>query len=140
MPLDGQEVVFEVGGETKIEQESEEGMQMIALIEGEGGVMGEGAGCSRTSGAPGGGAMEGIFQLEGGDEIVIIEVSTSNLIEGRVERGADGEMSQSSDVKYDGGAEESKEKSAKEHNSTEAQADDTVINGPIPKRCSSRTN
>lgn len=141
VPLDGQEVVFEVGGETKIEQESQEGMQMIALIEGEGGVMGDGgAGCSRTGGTPGGGAMEGIFQLEGGDEIVIIEVSTSNLIEGRVERGADGEMSQSSDVKYDGGAEESKEKSAKEHNSTAVQADDAVTNGPIPKKCSSRTN
>uniref|UniRef100_UPI003AAA2B2D uncharacterized protein znf628 n=1 Tax=Centroberyx gerrardi TaxID=166262 RepID=UPI003AAA2B2D len=34
VPLDGQEVVFELGGEAKMEQESGEGMQMIALIEG----------------------------------------------------------------------------------------------------------
>ncbi|KAG7237606.1 hypothetical protein INR49_032052 [Caranx melampygus] len=33
VPLNGQEVVFELGGETKMEQETEEGMQMIALIE-----------------------------------------------------------------------------------------------------------
>lgn len=146
VPLDGQEVVFEVGGETKIEQETEEGMQMIALIEGEGGMMGEeGAGCSGTSGTEAGAAMEGIFQLEGGDEIVIIEVSTSNLIEGRVERGVDGEISQSSDLKYEGGTEAAEEKSVNEHNSADSadvqmSTEDTITNGPIPKRCSSLTN
>ncbi|XP_068998657.1 uncharacterized protein znf628 [Embiotoca jacksoni] len=123
VPLDGQEVVFELGSETKIEQESEEGMQMIALIEGEGGMMGEegpgcNAGCSDTV-TEGGGAMDGIFQLQSGDEIVIIEVSTSSLREGRMERGGDGEMSQSSEVKYEGETAETKEKSVKEHNSTD---------------------
>ncbi|KAI3361125.1 hypothetical protein L3Q82_013320 [Scortum barcoo] len=139
VPLDGQEVVFELGGETKMEQESEEGMQMIALIEGEGGMMGEeGAGCNAAGGrvTEGGGAMEGIFQLESGEEIVIIEVSTSSLREGRMERGGDGEISQSSEVKYEGVTVEAKERSGKEHNSTDntevPSTEDTVRNGPIP--------
>ncbi|XP_030606751.1 zinc finger protein 850 [Archocentrus centrarchus] len=140
VPLDGQEVVFELGGETKLEQESEEGMQMIALIDGQGGIIGEeGRGCSTVSSTvtEGGGGMESIFQLESGDEIVIIEVSTSSLREGRMERGGDGEISQSSEVKYEGVTEEAKEKSVKELNSaasTEVQtsAEDT-INGPSSK-------
>lgn len=139
VPLDGQEVVFELGGESKMEQESEEGMQMIALIEGEGGMMGEeGAGCNAAGGrvTEGGGAMEGIFQLESGEEIVIIEVSTSSLREGRMERGGDGEISQSSEVKYEGVTAEAKERSVKEHNSTDntevPSTEDTIRNGPIP--------
>ncbi|XP_028280184.1 zinc finger protein 850 [Parambassis ranga] len=118
VPLDGQEVVFELGGETKMEQETEEGMQMIALIRGEGGMMGgEGAGCNPAGGTvtAGAGAMEGIFQLENGDEIVIIEVSTSSLREGR---GGDGEISQSSEGKYE--AAEAKEKPAKEQDYTDS--------------------
>nr|XP_019965597.1 PREDICTED: zinc finger protein 628 [Paralichthys olivaceus] len=140
VPLDGQEVVFELGGETKMEQETEEGMQMIALIEGEGGMMGEdGVGCNASSGrvTEGGGAMEGIFQLENGEEIVIIEVSTSSLREGRIERGEDVDISQSSEVKYEAATAEANEKSVKEPNSaasTEVQTptDDTIRNGPIP--------
>lgn len=140
VPLDGQEVVFELGGESKMEQETEEGMQMIALIEGEGGMIGEeGAGCNAGNGrvAEGGGAMEGIFQLGNGEEIVIIEVSTSSLREGRMERGGDGEISQSSEVKYESVTAEASEKSVKEHSSgasTEVQTstEDTIRNGPIP--------
>lgn len=138
VPLDGQEVVFELGGETKMEHETEEGMQMIALIEGEGGLMGEGAGCNAASGrvTEGGGGMENIFQLESGEEIVIIEVSTSSLREGRMERGGDGEVSQSSEVKYESVTAEAKEKSVKEHNSTDnaevqTSTEDTLRNGPI---------
>lgn len=136
VPLDGQEVVFELGGETKMEQEAEEGMQMIALIEGEGGMMGEeGAGCNAAGGrvAEGGGAMEGIFQLGNGEEIVIIEVSTSSLREGRMERGGDGEIS-SSEAKYESITAEANEKSLKEHSSAaevQTSAEDTIRNGPI---------
>lgn len=132
VPLDGQEVVFELGGETKMEQETEEGMQMIALIRGEGGIMGEeGAGCNATGGTvtASAGAMEGIFQLENGDEIVIIEVSTSSLREGR---GGDGEISQSSEGKYE--AAEAKEKPAKEQDYTDGTnvqtTEETIRNGP----------
>lgn len=139
VPLDGQEVVFELGGETKIEQETGEGMQMIALIEGEGDTK-EGAGCNVTSGAvsEGGGAMEGIFQLEGGEGIVIIEVSTSSLREGGMDRQGDGEMSEMSEVKDGGVTAEAKETSEKEHSftaNTEGQTtstEDTLRNGPIP--------
>lgn len=135
VPLGGQEVVFELGGETKIEQEPEEGMQMIALIEGEGGMIGEDVeGCSATSGrvAEDGEAMQGIFQLESGEEIVIIEVSTSSLREGRMEGGGDGEILQTGESI----AAEAKEKPVKEHNSsdnTEVQTstEHTVRNGPI---------
>lgn len=137
IPLNRQEVVFELGGETKIEHEAEEGMQMIALIEGEGEMMGEeGEGCNAATGrvTERGGAMEGIFRLEGGEEIVIIEVSTSSLREGRIERGEDGEISHGSDVHCENG--EIKEKTVKEHHSaatTEIQTtEDTLQNGPIP--------
>ncbi|XP_029359784.1 zinc finger protein 850 [Echeneis naucrates] len=138
VPLDGQEVVFELGGETKMEQEAEEGMQMIALIQGEGGIIGEeGAGCNAANGnvTESGGS---IFQLESGEEIVIIEVSTSSLREGRMEGGGDGELSQSTEVKYENTNAEENEKSVKEHNSaanTEVQSctEDTIRNGPIAK-------
>ncbi|KAM8734851.1 uncharacterized protein znf628 [Acanthopagrus schlegelii] len=130
VPLEGQEVVFELGGETKMEQETEEGMQMIALIEGEGGMMGEeGAGCNAASSGvtEGGRAMDNIFQLESGEEIVIIEVSTSSLREGRIERGVDGEISQGSEVKYESVTAEAKEKSVKEHSS----ADNTEVQNQL---------
>uniref|UniRef100_A0AAQ5XXS9 C2H2-type domain-containing protein n=1 Tax=Amphiprion ocellaris TaxID=80972 RepID=A0AAQ5XXS9_AMPOC len=134
VPLDGQEVVFELGGGAKMEPETEEGMQMIALIEGEGGVMAgeEGAGCSDASGGGGGvteggaaatASMEGIFQLESGDEIVIIEVSTSSLREGRGERGGEAELPQAEEVKDKSGNQEP----------DGAQSDDTIRNGPISK-------
>lgn len=142
VPLDGREVVFELGGETKMEQETEEGMQMIALIEGEREIMGEeGAGCNAASGGvtEGGRAMEGIFQLQSGEEIVIIEVSTSSLREGRIERDGDGEISQSNEVKCDSVTEEAKEKSVKEHNSTDnteiqTSTEETIRNGPISNK------
>lgn len=89
--LDGREVVFELRDGAKMEQEAN-GVQMIALIEGrqeeeEGGMIGEAAG------VPGCGSageevpeeqagVEGIFQLGTGEEIVIIEVSTSSLRRG----------------------------------------------------------
>lgn len=121
VPLDGQEVVFELGAETKLEQEADEGMQMIALIEGEGGMMGEeGGGCNTASGTVNQdeGSMEGIFQLENGDEIVIIEVSTSNLREGTLEREEGGEILKSSQAKYESLTGDAKEKSVKESSST----------------------
>ncbi|CAG6015181.1 unnamed protein product [Menidia menidia] len=139
VPLHGQEVVFELGGEIKMEQEAEEGMQMIALIEGQGGMMGEeAAGCSAASDAVPGdeGDMEGIFQLQNGDEIVIIEVSTSTLREGRIEREGDGEVSQSNEVKYDSGTADEKERSAKEDSSAgspdlQTPTEDTKSNATI---------
>ncbi|XP_037129036.1 zinc finger protein 628 isoform X1 [Syngnathus acus] len=134
VPLHSQGVVFGVGDEGKMEQEAGEGMQMIALIEREGPMMGEdGADCSAAAGTG------GIFQLEGGDEIVIIEVSTSNLIEERMEAVVDADISQSSDGKSEGGNEDAKEKSSKEN-----CADDTdgaaVGDGLLPKRCTTLTN
>ncbi|XP_028834819.1 zinc finger protein 628 [Denticeps clupeoides] len=90
VPLGGQEVVFELEDETKmVRAGSGENVQMIALIEGQGSVSGEGgtfgsaAGPIRGGGAP----MEGIFQLEGGEGIVIIEVSTSSLRDGGMDEG-----------------------------------------------------
>lgn len=127
LPLDGQEVVFELGGETKIEQEPEESMQMIALIEGEGGLMREGgvdANPASRRVTEGGEPMEGIFQLESGEEIVIIEVSTSTLREGRLERGSGGEISQGSEVKYESVTSEAKEKSVEEETSTDNRGTD----------------
>lgn len=132
VPLDGQEVVFELGGEVKMEQETEEGMQMIALIEGDGEMMEEEGGhCTAASGrvTEGGGDMESIF-LGSGEEIVIIEVSTSSLREGRVERGGDGEVSQSSEEKYENVTAEVNEKSVKEHSSI-ANTEVQTSNGPI---------
>lgn len=129
VPLDGQEVVFELGGETKMEQETVEGMQMIALIEGDGMIGDDVAGCNASSGrvTEDGADMGGIFQLESGEEIVIIEVSTSSLRE-----GGDLEISQTSE----GLTVEAKEKSAKEHNSTDnteipTSAENVSSNGPI---------
>ncbi|XP_020502399.1 zinc finger protein 62 [Labrus bergylta] len=138
VPLHGQEVVFELGGETKVEQDTDEGMQMIALIDGEGRMMGEeGAGCTTTSSraTEGGGAVNSLFQLESGEEIVIIEVSTSSLRDGRMERGGDGEISQSSEEKYESEPAEAKEKSVNSTDNTEVQtlSEDTRRNGPIPK-------
>uniref|UniRef100_A0A8C6WGQ1 C2H2-type domain-containing protein n=1 Tax=Neogobius melanostomus TaxID=47308 RepID=A0A8C6WGQ1_9GOBI len=80
--LDRQEVVFELEDATKLGHEQEEGMQMIALIEGD---ADDGDG-TRHAVTQHEGAMEGIFQLQGGQEIVIIEVNTSS-IGNRLERG-----------------------------------------------------
>lgn len=124
VPLDGQEVVFELGGEAKMEQDTEGGMQMIALIEGEGEMVAEdGAGCNatRAEGTEGRGAMDRLFQLEGGEEIVIIEVSTSGLREERMERGGVGEIPQSSEVKYDSATADAKEKSVNSMENIEAE-------------------
>ncbi|XP_068179968.1 zinc finger protein 628 [Antennarius striatus] len=142
LPLDGQEVVFELGSGTKIEQEPEEGMQMIALIEGEGGLMGqEGVDSNPVSSrvTEGGEAMEGIFRLENGEEIVIIEVSTSSLRDGRMERGSGREIAQSSEEKCESVTAEAKERSVEEHTSTgdrevPTSSGDTIINGPIPNK------
>lgn len=85
MPLDGQEVVFELNSEGKInETGSGENVQMIALIECEGTGSESGGGFPNPAGgiSTGGGQMDGIFQLEDGERIVIIEVSTSSLGEG----------------------------------------------------------
>lgn len=89
VPLDRQEVVFELESDTKVAHETEEGMQMIALIE-EDRVDGDAANHIVTEH---GGAMEGIFQLQRGQEIVIIEVNTSSIREGSLETGGDGELS-----------------------------------------------
>lgn len=86
VPLEGQDVVFELGDETKIDGSTGPGdsVQMIALIEGEGN--GSGArGSFKSAVGANSGQMEGIFQLEGGEGIVIIEVSTSSLREGGIE-------------------------------------------------------
>lgn len=139
VPLGGQEVVFELGGEAKMEQATEEGMQMIALIEGDGEMMdGEGQHCSAARGSVTGseGAMEGIFQLGSGEEIVIIEVSSGSLREGRMERGGDGEIPQSSDGKYENAAAEVNAESLKEYSSaanteSETSAEDAMRSGPI---------
>ncbi|XP_068611590.1 zinc finger protein 62 homolog [Brachionichthys hirsutus] len=133
LPVDGQEVVFELGGGTKIEQGHEEGMQMIALIEGEGGLDSNPASSRVTEG---GETMEGIFQLENGEEIVIIEVSTSNLRDGRMERGSGREISQSGEMKGEGVTAEAIERSVEEHASTgdgevRTSTEDTIINGPL---------
>ncbi|XP_077454549.1 uncharacterized protein znf628 [Stigmatopora argus] len=138
VPLHSQGVVFQVGDDSKMEQESQEGMQMIALIEREDGMMGvDGENCSSAAGAG------GIFQLEGGNEIVIIEVSTSNLIEERMERVVDLESSPSNDGKMEGDNEEESEKSSKENGlgDTEVQTEEHVIvNGTLSQRCTALTN
>lgn len=86
MPLGGQEVVFELGSEAKINEDtgSGESVQMIAVIEGGGSSSETVGGFTNPGGVTGTGAgqMENIFQLEGGEGIVIIEVSTSSLTEG----------------------------------------------------------
>ncbi|KTG04902.1 hypothetical protein cypCar_00003777 [Cyprinus carpio] len=86
VPLEGQDVVFELGDEAKMDGSTGPGdsVQMIALIEGEGN--GSGArGSFKSAVGANSGQMEGIFQLEGGEGIVIIEVSTSSLREGGME-------------------------------------------------------
>lgn len=86
MPLGGQEVVFELGSEAKIDADTGNGesVQMIAVIEGGGSSSETGGSFTNPGGVTGTGAgqMGSIFQLEGGEGIVIIEVSTSSLTEG----------------------------------------------------------
>lgn len=135
VPLDGQEVVFELGGGTKMEQAPEEGMQMIALIGDEGAMAGEMAHCSTATGgvAEDGGAMEGIFQLESGEGIVIIEVSTSGLRDGGMERGEGREICQTTETL------EAKETSAKENDPADnarvqTSAEDSMRNGLLHEK------
>lgn len=111
--LDRQEVVFELEDATKLGHEQEEGMQMIALIEGNAVDNADG---TRHAVSQHEGAMEGIFQLQGGQEIVIIEVNTSS-IENRLERGDGGKMLndvQSESLKVDTKELDSNEKCASE--------------------------
>lgn len=86
VPLEGQDVVFELGNETKMHESTGHGesVQMIALIEDEGSSSGA-RGSFKGAVGPNSGQMEGIFQLEGGEGIVIIEVSTSSLRESGIE-------------------------------------------------------
>ncbi|XP_033836945.1 zinc finger protein 628 [Periophthalmus magnuspinnatus] len=97
--LDRQEVVFELDGEAKIGQEQEEGMQMIALIERDADSEATGHTVNQHQGA-----MESIFQLEGGQEIVIIEVNTSGM-ENRLETVGGGKIANNEipceDIKMD---------------------------------------
>lgn len=119
VPIDGQEVVFD-----QMEPEAEQSVQMIALIDGEEEMMGEGgAACNATAEDEEG--MKSIFQLENGDEIVIIEVSTSQL------RGEEGEISPSSHVKGEGVTANMKEKSAKENTSEGQTPEDSRKNCTI---------
>ncbi|KAK5609678.1 hypothetical protein CRENBAI_000879 [Crenichthys baileyi] len=124
VPINGQEVVFD-----QMEPEAEQGVQMIALIEGEGEMMGEdGAGCNTGADARAEdeGGVQSIFQLENGDEIVIIEVSTSQL------RGEEGEISTCSHVKGEGVTADVNEMSAKELSSVvQTSAEDSRKNCPI---------
>uniref|UniRef100_A0A4W5LV86 C2H2-type domain-containing protein n=1 Tax=Hucho hucho TaxID=62062 RepID=A0A4W5LV86_9TELE len=136
MPLNGQEVVFELGDENKmVGQGSGESVQMIALIQG--GEEGEGGSYSGAGGAvgEGRGAMEGIFQLEGGEGIVIIEVSASSLREGGMDRGEGGVTVERSEAKGGSGITERLEK---DRNSAECieietganEGENTATNGP----------
>ncbi|XP_051999565.1 uncharacterized protein LOC127655680 isoform X2 [Xyrauchen texanus] len=86
VPLEGQDVVFELGNKTKMDVSTGPGdsVQMIALIEGEGNSS-RGGGGFKGAVEANSGQMEGIFQLEGGEGIVIIEVSTSSLGDGGIE-------------------------------------------------------
>lgn len=86
VPLEGQDVVFELGDEAKMDESTGPGdsVQMIALIEGEGNGSGPRGSFKGAVGANSG-QMEGIFHLEGAEGIVIIEVSTSSLREGGIE-------------------------------------------------------
>lgn len=110
--LDRQEVVFELEDTTKLGQEREEGMQMIALIEGNA-VDGDG---TRHAVAQHEGPMEGIFQLQGGQEIVIIEVNTSG-IENGLETGGGGKLS--NDVRSESLKVDTKELNSKESHASE---------------------
>ncbi|XP_061771335.1 LOW QUALITY PROTEIN: zinc finger protein 628 [Nerophis ophidion] len=117
-PPDGgaesQGVMFQVGDESK---DAEEGLRMIALIEREGDAEDEDA-------AGGDAGARSIFQLEGGEEIVIIEVSTSGLME----RAADASQSDLPD--------DVKEKSAKEKDDSEERTGSEAL----PQTCTSLTN
>ncbi|XP_051576876.1 zinc finger protein 628-like isoform X2 [Myxocyprinus asiaticus] len=85
VPLEGQDVVFELGNKTKMDVSTGPGdRQMIALIEGEGNSF-RGGGGFKGAVEENSGQMEGIFQLEGGEGIVIIEVSTSSLRDSGIE-------------------------------------------------------
>ena len=131
LPLHGQEVVFELGEETKMEQGPGESMQMIALIEGEGG--GEGVSYS-TPGGEGrdvGGGMEGIYQIEGEEGIVIIEVSTSHLRDGGMLRGGGG-APEGSELKAEvgGGAEMRPDKKQKSAEGVGEAAENPASEGP----------
>ncbi|XP_015226293.1 PREDICTED: zinc finger protein 628 [Cyprinodon variegatus] len=119
VPIDGQEVVFD-----QMEPEAEQSVQMIALIDGEEEMMGEG-GAACNAAAEDEEGMKSIFQLENGDEIVIIEVSTSQL------RGEEGEISPSSHVKGEGVTANMKEKSAKENTSEGQTPEDSIKNCTI---------
>ncbi|XP_031641639.1 zinc finger protein 850 [Oncorhynchus kisutch] len=140
MPLNGQEVVFELGDENKmVGQGSGESVQMITLIQAEGGGEGEGGSYSGAGGAveEGRGPMEGIFQLEGGEGIVIIEVSTSSLREGGMDRGEGGVTVERSEAKGGSGITErpEKDRNSAECNEIETGANEgenTATNGPTP--------
>ncbi|KAL4616733.1 zinc finger protein 628 [Arapaima gigas] len=88
VPLGEQEVVFQLGDDAKlVAPGAGESVQMIALIEGQGSSSGAGDSYSTSDGAVGQteASMEGIFELEGGEGIVIIEVSTSSLRDAALE-------------------------------------------------------
>lgn len=110
--LDRQEVVFELEDATKLEHEQVERMQMIALIEGDA-VDGDGTQHAVTRHE---GAMEGIFQLQGGQEIVIIEVNTSGMENG-LESGGGGKIS--NDVRPESLKVDTKELDSKENHVSE---------------------
>lgn len=134
VPLDGQEVVFELGAGAKMEQAPEEGMQMIALIGDEGGMAGEMAHCSTAAGgvAEDGGAMEGIFQLESGEGIVIIEVSTSGLRDGGMERGEGREICQTTETVE--AKETTKENNPADNAQVQTSAEDSMRNGLLHEK------
>uniref|UniRef100_A0A146NNM6 Zinc finger protein n=1 Tax=Fundulus heteroclitus TaxID=8078 RepID=A0A146NNM6_FUNHE len=116
--FDGRGVAYD-----QTEPEAEQGVQMIALIEGEGEMMGEdGAVCSTGAGAMAEdeGGVKSIFQLENGDKIVIIEVSTSQL------RGGEGEISPSGPAKHEDAAADGNERPAAE----KTPGEDSRENGP----------
>lgn len=110
--LDRQEVVFELEDATKLGHEQEEGMQMIALIDGNS-VEGDGTRHAVTQHE---GPMEGIFQLQSGQEIVIIEVNTSG-IENGLETGGGGKIS--NDVRSESLKVDTKELNSKENHASE---------------------
>ncbi|XP_061918556.1 zinc finger protein 628 isoform X1 [Entelurus aequoreus] len=111
---ESQGVMFQVGDESK---DAEEGLRMIALIEREGDAEDEDA-------AGGDAGARSIFQLEGGEEIVIIEVSTSSLME----RAVDSSQSELPN--------QVKEKSAKEKDDSEERTGSEAL----PQTCTSLTN
>ncbi|KAJ8005140.1 hypothetical protein DPEC_G00143560 [Dallia pectoralis] len=135
VPLEEQEVVFELADQSKmVDQGSGESVQMIALIEQEGGMEeGDGSGYSGARGLEGEGPMEGIFQLEGGEGIVIIEVSTSSLREAEMNRGGEDGTVESSEGK---GGSRVMERPENGRTSVEIaranEGENTVTNGSVP--------